>query len=31
MPETVDPGPAGERAMNVQEVMLRAIDGRLKW
>ena len=25
------PAAAGERAMNIQEVILRAIDGRLKW
>jgi len=25
------PAAAGERAMKVQEVILRAMDGRLKW
>lgn len=27
----MSPAAAGERAMKVQEVILRAIDGRLKW
>ena len=31
MPEQWYPATAGERAMKVQEVILRAIDGRLKW
>ncbi len=31
METTYYPSSAGERAMKVQEVILRAIDGRLKW